>query len=240
MSGRGAKKDNQAFAAAFADRWELASDQFIQTPYGLQHVIDKLSTTASWSSENDTDRSATVTIDYKPRSPLGHVALAAAARAMVGEEVHMDYCNCDSILTIVSATTGYNQASSGAVKKSGACRDEYKEPDDYISPIGLVSIPELRLSDETGGATPKGLKKSKKNDGKSPVGSKLLQFTGEKHSGGVIAIGVAAGVGTVAVALVALARRVRMRQGYQTSISEHTALVQPGQSHVLSSVVSVS
>lgn len=126
------------FEDAFRSLW-ASQAIFATVPFG--DIVDHITVTSVWDGANS-QWIHTVEIEYKPESPLSHVAFSTAARTLVGSALVIEYCGCTVTITITDTYSGYNMATGSTPPKSKSpkCKGAYRPPKGMAKKSTLTPI----------------------------------------------------------------------------------------------------
>jgi len=159
--------------------------------------IDDVDITSVYTAATDS-WTHTITVTYKPESPVDHIGFASAGRDLVDDvAAAVAYCGCSTTLDVTDHTSGYDieqQVTGGTGKtkkaksqsKKGKCKGAFTQPKSKSSKVRRSGV--LGLSETPHGDEP---------------------ATSETVKRGVVAAVAAVAVFAIAVAMVAARRRNR-------------------------------
>lgn len=84
-----------------------ANDYFASAAVSLDDVVDSITAESEWNVA-DSVWVHTITIEYKPESPLSHIDIDVAARQLIGTlSGGLSYCGCNPSVAVLAVDYSY-------------------------------------------------------------------------------------------------------------------------------------
>lgn len=199
--------DKVEFESAFLSWWGQSS---VFANVSLNEVLLRASSTGIWDGPGDTLRQHVVLVDYRPGAPLTDADLTAALHTVQGDVIQLDYCGCETIVTVLGSSRGKREPTANV---TATTIDEC--PDSYISEENRGGDGATTGKKGKKGGTSSSTSKSKKYKGKkgktkkTKKGTKLMSALTVSASNSMVAGIVFGSVGVVSIALGVMIRRRR-------------------------------
>eukprot|EP00035_Acanthoeca_spectabilis_P026971 m.464859 g.464859 ORF g.464859 m.464859 type:complete len:322 (-) comp23811_c0_seq1:79-1044(-) len=124
--GKSAKRFASEFNKAVEAWFEGASSNIFSGDVALHDVLQSLTVDGLFGPNmNDKPRLVTFTVEFKPESPIDHIALTHAMNSLVGGEFDVDGGQCTVGSVMVSDVQTMYELFNGKTAKTGKCKGGY-------------------------------------------------------------------------------------------------------------------